>query len=90
MRNGLLVPLLALLISSTAFAEAKVKNAAYAKATDVAQAENFLAGLPSACAESHAYAARDGTVTIRILCSGSGKATDGIVAIKNGKVTQLR
>jgi hypothetical protein len=64
-----------------ALAVGRVENTARAKSSDVAQAERFLADLPSACSSSHAHASTDGTVNIRIICNGSGKSMDGIVSI---------
>jgi len=68
----------------------QIKDAAYANPSDVAQAEKFLAGLPVACSDSHAYASNDGTVNIRIICNGASKSMDGLVTIKNGVVTKIR
>jgi len=68
---------------------AQVRNASRANRADIAQAEKFLAELPPACAKSHAYADPDGTVNIRLICSGSGKAMDGLVAIRNGRVIRV-
>ena len=87
MRYKNLAVVLALITTSTF---AQVQNAARANRADVAEAEKFLAQLPSAFSGSHAYATEDGTVNIRIICSGSGKAMDGLVAIKNGVVTKVR
>ena len=72
-----------------AFAAGKVKDANRAKPADVVEAETFLAKLPPACAETHAYASRDGTVSIRIICVKDGKTTNGLLVIKNGIVKSI-
>lgn len=78
------------LLLAHAFALAGVKDAANAKASDVAVAERFLSSLPAACSSSYAYASSDGTVHIRTICSGNGKAMDGLISIKDGLVTKVR
>lgn len=67
-----------------------VENASYAKASDVQEAEKFLAQIPEACSNTRATAAADGTITIRLLCNGNGKSMDGSVSIKNRIVTELK
>ena len=79
-----------LLLLSTSTVLAAVENAASANPDDVAQADKFLSGLPPACSASYAYASNDGTVNIRVICSGSGKSMDGLVSIKNGIVTKIQ
>lgn len=71
-------------------APVSVQDANYANPADVAEAEKFLSDLPPACSSSHASASADGTVNIRVLCSGNGKSMDGFFSIKNGVVTQVR
>lgn len=63
--------------------------AADANPADVAQADKFLAKLPSSCAASSKSVASDGTVNITIKCDGNGKKMDGVVAIKDGIVTKV-
>lgn len=69
------------------FANAEVKDASRASAQDVNDANTFLNSLPGVCGESHASASRDGSVTIKVICSGQSK---GVVVIKGGKVIDLR
>lgn len=63
--------------------------AADANPADMAQADQFLAKLPSSCAASSKAVAADGTVNITIKCDGNGKKMDGTVAIKDGVVTKV-
>lgn len=84
------VTCLLLFASTSVLAAGSVENAANANPSDVAQAETFLAKLPAACSASHASASSDGTVSIRIVCNGSGDSMDGLVTIKNGVVTNVR
>jgi hypothetical protein len=67
-----------------------VKNASRAKASDVRQAEQFLARLPPACGGTSASAGTDGTITILIRCFGSHDSLNGVVRIKDGVVTDIR
>ncbi len=67
-----------------------VRNAEWAKPGDVAAIEDGLRKLPPACAASNAYAERDGTVTMNVICAGGGKATDGSVSVRDGVVRKLR
>jgi hypothetical protein len=90
MRFTVLTCALLLSISLPAFAASRVENASRARASDVAEAEKFLASLPDACSMTRAFATSDGTVHIRILCNGSGKAVDGLVSIRNGIVTNIK
>jgi hypothetical protein len=57
---------------------------------DVREANNFLSQLPPACSNSRANNLPDGTVSIRIICSGNNKSVDGLVEIKNGIVRRIR
>ncbi|MCM2284368.1 MAG: hypothetical protein NDI81_06280 [Desulfobacula sp.] len=83
---------LVLFAATTVFASTKVLDAHKANPSDVAQAEKFLRDLPNACSGSYAYASSDGTVNIRVICIGSTKteSMDGLIAIKNGVVTQVK
>jgi hypothetical protein len=76
--------------SESSLRGAQVQNASLAKPGDVQDAENFLNELPAACGSSSASAGADGAVTIRVVCSGNGKAMDGTVRIKDGIVTDIR
>ena len=58
--------------------------------SDLAQANKFLADLPGACSSSYKYISPDGTVNIRIKCDRNGKKIDGLIAIKNGVVTDIK
>ena len=58
--------------------------------SDVAQANRFLTELPSACSGSYTTIAADGSVNVHIACDRNGKKMDGLVVIKDGKVTQIR
>ncbi|WP_145961263.1 hypothetical protein [Salinisphaera sp. LB1] len=71
-------------------ASAGVRNASNANQSDVAQANKFLASIPSACSRSYAYALADGTIKIRVICSGNGDSMDGVIEIKNGMVTRVK
>lgn len=76
----------AVLVAFTAFRAV----AGEASASDLAQADKFLAEIPPACAKSYKSVGSDGSVRIHILCSGNGKTTDGLVVIRNGVVTKIR
>ncbi len=61
-----------------------------ANPSDLAEANKFLADLPVACSNSYMYISQDGNLNIRIKCDGNGKKMDGLVAIKNGVVTDIK
>jgi len=65
-------------------------HAADANPADLKQADEFLAKLPKSCSGSSKSVATDGTVNIRIKCDGDGKKMDGMVAIKDGIVTEVQ
>jgi len=67
-----------------------IDKAAFADASDIEEARNFLRDLPTPCSDSHAYASPDGTVNIRINCSGDVVSMDGEVRIKDGEVLEVK
>lgn len=80
--------LMTFLISGLAVA-GNVRDAHYANPSDVAEAENFLSGVPAACSASYAYASVDGTVNIRAICKNSEKSISSLIKIKNGIITKI-
>ncbi|MDX2299414.1 MAG: hypothetical protein NW204_06790 [Xanthomonadaceae bacterium] len=81
------IALLSLVASASVLTTA---SAADASRSDLAQADRFLAELPSACSGSYKYVGSDGTVNIRVKCDGNGKKMNGLVTIKNGIVTNVQ
>lgn len=67
-----------------------ILNENYAKPSDLSLAKKYISELPPACSNSSASVSKDGTVTMRTICSNSEQNTDITVKIKNGKVTGLR
>lgn len=67
-----------------------IRNEQFASPSDLSLTKKFLLELPPACSNSSADTSPDGTVTIRLDCLNSDKATKGIVKIKNGIVKDLR
>ncbi len=92
MRFKNLIVGLVLVTATSVFASNKVLDAHKANPSDVTQAEKFLKDLPKPCSGSYAYASADGAVNIRVICIGSTKSEsmDGLIAIKNGVVTQVK
>ena len=68
----------------------KPSNSQSPSSDDVREANNFLSQLPPACSNSYSNNLPDGTVSIRIICSGNNKSVDGLVEIKNGIVKRIR
>lgn len=56
---------------------------------DLQQAENFLSGLPRGCSQHGKYVSDDGTVNVYFDCHG-GRQVKGEIAIKNGRITNVR
>lgn len=79
-----------LTLTGPAWAAGPIKDASRASREDVRQAEKFLAQLPPACADSQAYASKDGTVNIRLACAKDGKVINGVVQIKDGIVKNVQ
>lgn len=67
----------------------EIKNAKFASPHDVRLAEEFLRSLPSFCSSSYAYASRDGSVNIRIICRNNERSMTGLISFKNGVMTRI-
>lgn len=75
------------LMAASGMAVADVKDAQWASPQDLKDANNFLKSIPAECAETYAFASKDGKVTIKMICNGQSK---GVVVLKGGKIVGVQ
>lgn len=60
----------------------------FANPSDIQEAKKFLREIPSACSGNYSVKA-DGTIVIRVKCTGNNQSMDGIIEIKDGVVKNI-